>query len=111
MGFSPSGFWAARGGEDKPDRVLIGVRDYGAGIAAEDLPYIFDPFYRGEGSRHSAVRGTGLGLSLTRQMMEALGGRVTVESATGAGSTFTLEVPAAAAARPEETAPAPSRLA
>ena len=103
--------WAARGGEDKPDRVLIGVRDYGAGIAAEDLPYIFDPFYRGEGSRHSAVRGTGLGLSLTRQMMEALGGRVTVESATGAGSTFTLEVPAAAAARPEETAPAPSRLA
>ncbi|MGB7191467.1 MAG: HAMP domain-containing sensor histidine kinase [Acidobacteriaceae bacterium] len=103
--------WAARGEADKPDRVLIGVRDYGAGIEPEDLPYIFDPFYRGGHSRSSAVRGTGLGLSLTRQMMEALGGRVTVESSPGTGSTFTLEVPTAVAARPEETAPEPSRLA
>lgn len=100
--------WAAPAGPNSPDRVLIGVRDFGAGIAPDDLPYIFDPFYRGGSSRSSAVRGTGLGLSLTRQMMEALGGRVTVESSPGTGCAFILEVPTAAA-HPEQ--PAPARLA
>lgn len=82
--------------KDEPAAVSIAVRDFGTGIASEELPHIFDPFYRGATARTSRVRGTGLGLSLTREMIEALGGRITVESLPDEGSTFTLHVPVAA---------------
>lgn len=75
--------------------VHLRVRDYGSGIAPEDRPYIFDPFYRGAGARTSAIRGTGLGLSLTRQIMEALGGKVTVVHPPEGGTAFTLHIPTA----------------
>jgi signal transduction histidine kinase len=81
--------------ENGEDRVLICVKDFGAGIAPEELSHIYEPFYRARDARDSQIRGTGLGLSLTRKMMEGLHGRITVESSPGKGSAFTLHVPVA----------------
>ena len=71
----------------------VAVRDSGPGIAAEDLPKIFDRFYRADQSR--ATPGSGLGLSLARALARAMGGDLTAESTPGGGSLFTLLVPAA----------------
>ncbi len=71
---------------------LLVVRDTGPGIAPEDQPRIFDRLYRGDRSR--SERGLGLGLSLVKAIVEAHKGRVTVESAPGPGSTFTVRLPA-----------------
>lgn len=68
------------------------VQDSGAGIAAEDLPFVFERFYRGDRSR-SASGESGLGLAIARSIVEAHGGRITVESTPGAGTTFTLTIP------------------
>jgi signal transduction histidine kinase len=79
---------ALRDGAD----VAIRVRDTGVGIPARDLPRIWDRLYRGDRSR--ATRGLGLGLSLVRASVEAQGGTVSVESAVGKGSVFTIRLPA-----------------
>ena len=73
----------------------IAVADRGRGIAADDLPHIFEPFYRGRYALERQIHGNGLGLSLVKRIAEAHGGRVTVKSATGEGSTFTIHLPAA----------------
>ncbi|MFO0581543.1 MAG: HAMP domain-containing sensor histidine kinase [Anaeromyxobacter sp.] len=75
--------------------VEVAVTDRGAGIAPEDLPHLFTPFFRADRSRTRATGGVGLGLSLSRRIAEAHRGSLTVESAPGAGSTFTLVLPAA----------------
>ena len=75
-----------------PD-VHVAVRDSGVGIPDADLPRIWDRLYRGDASR--TERGLGLGLSLVRAVVQAHGGRVEVESTPGAGSTFTIALPAA----------------
>lgn len=79
--------------EDGQSRIRIDVEDFGVGIAPEELSHIFEPFYRATVVRESQIHGTGLGLSLTRKMIEDLGGRITVQSSPGRGSTFTLHVP------------------
>jgi signal transduction histidine kinase len=70
--------------------IRISVQDRGIGISPDDLPHIFDPFYRGRSPVVSDIHGTGLGLNLVKQIAEAHGGRVSVESIVGQGSTFTL---------------------
>jgi signal transduction histidine kinase len=70
--------------------VRIEVRDTGAGISVDDLPRIWDRHYRGDRSR--STRGLGLGLSLVRALTEAHGGRVSVSSVEGSGSTFTVHL-------------------
>ncbi len=75
-------------------KALIEVRDTGKGISEKDLPHIFDRFYRGEKSRSSP--GNGLGLSLARSMMRAHGGEISVSTAEGAGSTFSIIFPSIA---------------
>ena len=72
--------------------VRLSVRDNGAGIAAADLPFVWDRLYRGDSSR--SARGLGLGLSLVKAIVEAHGGRVGVTSVPGQGSAFTVTLPA-----------------
>jgi signal transduction histidine kinase/CheY-like chemotaxis protein len=73
--------------------IAFAVADTGIGIAPADLSRIFDEFTQIEHRLQRAVRGTGLGLALSRRLAELLGGSLTVESAPGVGSTFTLTVP------------------
>lgn len=73
--------------------MIASVLDTGAGIAAEHLPYIFDRFYRADRSRSRAAGGSGLGLSIVRQIVEAHGGKIGVESTPGRGTCFTVTLP------------------
>jgi len=84
--------------------VRITVSDHGLGITAEDLPHIFQPFYRGNEAKAAQIRGNGLGLSLVKNIIEAHGGSVSVISRQGAGSAFTLSLPATVSASPEPSA-------
>jgi two-component system phosphate regulon sensor histidine kinase PhoR len=83
-----------RAGRVAPDRVKIDVVDDGNGIAAEHLPRLFERFYRVDPSRAGASGGTGLGLAIVKHLAEAMGGRVSVESQVGKGTTFTIDLPA-----------------
>jgi len=74
------------------DVVHVAIKDTGRGIPERDLPHIFDKFYRVPDSEGWAA-GTGLGLSITKEIAEAHGGRVDVESQVGVGTTFTLVIP------------------
>ena len=75
------------------DRALINVTDTGVGISSDDLQHIFQKFYRSDNSDTREVGGTGLGLYLVKQRVEAMGGRVWAESAFGDGSTFYVSLP------------------
>jgi len=77
------------------DEVQIAVQDTGMGIDAAALDHIFDRFYRTKQAVDVGIKGTGLGLAIAQQMIEAQGGRLTVTSVVGKGSTFTMTVPAA----------------
>ncbi|MEV0386424.1 HAMP domain-containing sensor histidine kinase [Nonomuraea sp. NPDC050643] len=77
------------------DDVVIDVTDTGTGIAAEDLPLIFERFWRVEKSRSRRTGGSGLGLPIARKLAEAHGGTLHATSVLGEGSTFTLRLPAA----------------
>ncbi len=71
------------------------VADSGRGIRPEDLPHIFEHFYRTDEARARSSGGTGMGLAIVKSLVEAHGGHVSVESAPGAGSTFTVTLPGA----------------
>ena len=73
--------------------VRIKVIDSGEGISPEDLPYVFDQFYRGEKSRSRQTGGAGLGLAIARGIVQAHGGEISVESQLGSGSTFCFTLP------------------
>ncbi len=77
----------------RDDKVYISVADTGEGIPPEDLPMIFERFYRVDKSRTRSTGGSGLGLTITKRMVEAHGGTITVESQPGKGSTFTITLP------------------
>lgn len=77
------------------DRIRITVADTGIGIPSEDLPRIFERFYRVDKGRSREVGGTGLGLSIVRHAVEQMHGAVTADSELGRGSTFTVLLPAA----------------
>jgi signal transduction histidine kinase len=75
--------------------VEVSVSDTGEGIPAEDLPNIFDRFYRVDKSRARATGGSGLGLTIAKRLVEAHGGTITVQSKLGKGSRFSFTVPVA----------------
>ncbi len=76
-----------------PEGIQVDVSDTGEGIAPEDLPRVFERFYRGEKSRNRGTGGAGLGLAIARGFIEAHGGRIWVESTPGQGSRFSFVLP------------------
>jgi heavy metal sensor kinase len=76
-------------------KALVSFQDHGAGIAPADLPHVFERFYRGDPSRTRATGGFGLGLAIAKALVEAYGGSITAESAPGAGTRMTVELPVA----------------
>ena len=102
--YTPDGGLITLSADADTDHVAIWIKDNGQGIPKEDLPILFDKFYRGSPAPHSAttndefledidVSGVGLGLYLARDVMERMGGRISVETEVGKGSTFTLHLP------------------
>ena len=81
--------------EEEGDMVTISVRDSGIGIPVKDLPRLFERFYRVDEARSRDQGGTGLGLSIVKHIVQAHGGRVSVESAPGVGSVFCFTLPKA----------------
>jgi two-component system phosphate regulon sensor histidine kinase PhoR len=75
------------------DSVRISISDTGIGIAAEDLPRIFERFYRAGEARAQNPHGTGLGLAIAHSVVQAHRGEITVQSTPGAGTTFTVLLP------------------
>jgi signal transduction histidine kinase len=91
--YSPAGAAVEIAASQSSDRAIIAVKDNGPGIPAEALPKIFDRFFRAEKSRARKIGGAGLGLSLTKQIVEVLGGKITVTSVEGSGSEFVVTLP------------------
>jgi len=85
---TPAGGVVSIDGEAKNDRVVMTVADTGAGVAADDLPKIFDRFYKGAGSR-----GSGLGLTIARNLIVAHGGEIRATSEPGTGTTIVFTLP------------------
>jgi signal transduction histidine kinase len=75
--------------------LLLSVRDQGIGIAPEDLPRIWERFYRVDNTNTRRIGGTGLGLSITRALVELHGGRIWAESVVGKGTSFFFTLPVA----------------
>jgi two-component system sensor histidine kinase BaeS len=71
----------------------VQIADNGIGIPADELPFIFEPFYRVDKSRTKDTGGYGLGLSLCKTIMEAHGGRIQIDSTPNVGTTVTLVFP------------------
>ena len=107
--YTPDGGRIILSAREEDSHVAISVTDNGRGIPAEDMPILFDKFHRGRPAPHSAamaegttnaefledadVSGVGLGLYLARNVMERMGGRISVDSEVGRGSTFKLHLP------------------
>jgi two-component system sensor histidine kinase BaeS len=77
----------------KPSAAVVSVSDTGGGIPSEDLPHVFERFYRGESSRNRDSGGAGLGLAMAKEFVEAMGGAISVVSPPGEGATFTVSLP------------------
>ena len=75
------------------ERVKISIKDSGIGIPTEDIPHLFQKFYRVDNTATREIGGTGLGLYLCRRLTEVMGGHIAVESEFKKGSTFTIDVP------------------
>jgi len=95
--YCPAGTRVTVSAAKEEDRIRLVVADNGPGIPAEHLPRVFERFYRVDAGRSRELGGTGLGLSIVRHMVEAMHGKVSVESEPGRGSTFIVSLP-----RPEE---------
>jgi signal transduction histidine kinase len=77
----------------KSTRALISIRDNGVGIPAEDLPYIFNKFFRSRTDATKDIEGTGLGLAIVQSIVENHGGQITVQSKPGEGTIFFVSLP------------------
>ena len=78
---------------EQRQEVIVAVVDDGPGIPPEDLPHLFERFWRGDRARRRATGGSGLGLTIARSLVEAHGGRIWVESVEEEGSTFAFALP------------------
>ena len=102
--FSPSGGAVSVLLVEEPAGVTIEVRDTGLGIPSDELPHIFERFYRGTNTGDARASGSGLGLAIVRSIVEMHGGEIDVQSAMGAGTVFRISLPRHAA-KVNETSP------
>ncbi|MBI2848905.1 MAG: GAF domain-containing protein [Chloroflexi bacterium] len=93
ISYSPGGGEVRVSVEEKGEKLLVSVSDQGIGIPKDQLGRVFERFYRGQSDQVLRVRGTGLGLSVVKLLVEAHGGSIGVESRAGAGSTFYFALP------------------
>jgi signal transduction histidine kinase len=91
--YADSGKWISVRAETATDAVRIIVEDHGGGISPVDLPHIFEPFYRGRAVVDAQIKGSGLGLSLVKQIVEAHKGKISVESDPTHGTLFIITLP------------------
>lgn len=91
--YSPGGRMVWVEGRIGGGRVEIAVRDEGMGVDPRERRDIFQKFVRGEAAKKAGIKGTGIGLSMVRQIVEACGGEIGLQSEVGAGSTFTIALP------------------
>jgi signal transduction histidine kinase len=91
--YSPAGGRITVQGNFEPSQVTLSVKDEGSGIAAADLPHVFERFYRANSDLTKRVKGTGLGLYLAKAVVEAHNGQIQVQSSVGHGTTFTFTLP------------------
>jgi len=91
--YNREGGWVDVSAEYREGYIVVRVADSGIGIPPEDLPHVFDRFYRVQRPETEDIEGTGLGLSIVKSIVEKHGGRVWVESRLGEGTTFTLLLP------------------
>ena len=73
--------------------MILQVTDHGIGIPEDEMSHLFEKFYRGAAARDAGIRGTGLGLVLVKQAVDAHGGAIAVESESGNGARFTITLP------------------
>jgi signal transduction histidine kinase len=90
---TPPGGQITLAAEQDDRSVRLCVRDSGAGIAPEDLPYVFERFYRGDAARPQKDGASGLGLAIARSLVQAHGGSISVESVLDEGTSFTITIP------------------
>lgn len=91
--YTPSGGRVELSADVSGEHLILKVADTGGGIPEEDLPRVFDRFWQAQTERGNKPRGLGIGLSLVKEVAEAHGGTVAVDSATGKGTTFTVSLP------------------
>ena len=102
--YTPEGGAVYAGGAAPVDGIVkIWVRDTGPGIPADDLPQLFERFYRVDKARSRELGGTGLGLAIVKHLVRAQGGEVTVDSVVNKGSTFSFTLPVHDIGQPDET--------
>jgi two-component system OmpR family sensor kinase/two-component system sensor histidine kinase BaeS len=92
---TPEGGCVTLSAAEKEETVEVAVSDTGAGIPSEDLPYVFERFWRGDASRSRVSGGTGLGLAIAKQLVEMHGGEIGVDSTLGEGAVFRFTLPIA----------------
>ena len=100
--FSPQGGKITVFLEQTEGKVKISVSDTGMGIPKKDLPHIFEKFYRADNASTQAIGGTGLGLGIVKYIIESHGGKISVESKLGKGSTFSFTLPTRTSKRRRE---------
>jgi len=91
--YGAQGKWIGLSTNALPEGVEIYVADKGIGIDRDEIPRIFEMYYRSQDPRARSLKGTGIGLAIVKYIMEAHGGHVTVSSTPGRGSIFTLFLP------------------
>jgi signal transduction histidine kinase len=91
--FTPAGGRVDLRAEKQAEEFVLIVADTGMGIAEKNLPYVFDRFWQADGSSKRKYQGVGIGLALVKELVEIQGGKVTVESQEGKGTTFTVRLP------------------
>ena len=89
--------------EKKEEKIILKIKDDGIGIPKNEQLKIFEKFYRGKDVSHFSTTGTGLGLTIVKQIVEAHGGEIQVESEPGKGSMFTVTIPLFEVSSPQST--------